>query len=318
MFDTYWQFASERQSIFHRRVAGDAPPWTDDHILSDFRFTNAYRAADRVSQYLITNVIYKGDQQPREVLFRVMLFKLFNRVSTWEALVQQLGWPTASEFNLESYDTVLNDAFERGDRLYSAAYIMPAAFPRIRRKHRTHLQLIDLMLTTNLAERIAEVDRMADAYRMIIDYPGIGPFLAYQLATDLNYSNLLGFSEMDFVKAGPGAISGLSKCFLDAADFSAEDLIRWTTDRQEEEFDRRGIEFQDLWGRPLQLIDCQNLFCEVDKYARVAHPEITGSSGRSRIKQRFAPESSVISVWFPPKWNLNHRLPSGHNVDSTA
>ena len=30
------------------------------------------------------------------------------------------------------------------------------------------------------------------------------------------------------------------------------------------------VEFRDLWGRPLQLIGCQNLFCEVDKYARVA------------------------------------------------
>ena len=43
-------------------------------------------------------------------------------------------------------------------------------------------------------------------------------------------------------------------------------------ENQEDEFARRGIEFQTLWGRPLQLIDCQNLFCEVDKYARVYHP----------------------------------------------
>jgi hypothetical protein len=58
----------------------------------------------------------------------------------------------------------------------------------------------------------------------------------------------------------------------------------------------------------LQLIDCQNLFCEVDKYARVYHPEMTGKSGRSRIKQRFHPKASPIDYWYPPKWGLNERI----------
>ena len=50
------------------------------------------------------------------------------------------------------------------------------------------------------------------------------------------------------------------------------------TERQEDEFERLGLRFRDLWGRRLQLIDCQNLFCEVSKYARVKHPEIMGLS----------------------------------------
>jgi hypothetical protein len=60
-----------------------------------------------------------------------------------------------------------------------------------------------------------------------------------------------------------------------------------------------------LRGRPLQLIDCQNLFCEVDKYARVAHPDIAGHSGRTRIKQRFAPVADRVPAWFPPRWGIN-------------
>ena len=59
-----------------------------------------------------------------------------------------------------------------------------------------------------------------------------------------------------------------------------------------------------LRGDPA-LIDCQNLFCEVDKYARVAHPEITGYSGRTRIKQRFTPVDHALTSWFPPKWGIN-------------
>jgi hypothetical protein len=79
-------------------------------------------------------------------------------------------------------------------------------------------------------------------------------------------------------------------------------------DNQEREFERLGIKFQTLWGRPLQLIDCQNLFCEVDKYARVAHPEIAGISGRTRIKQKFSPTGSLDLPWYPPKWGINSKI----------
>ena len=60
VFDTYWQFAAKRQEVFFRRVKGGKPPWTNDPIIAGYRFTNAYRAADRVSQYLIRHVIYEG------------------------------------------------------------------------------------------------------------------------------------------------------------------------------------------------------------------------------------------------------------------
>src|SRR5262249_48644880 len=55
----------------------------------------------------------------------------------------------------------------------------------------------------------------------------------------------------------------------------------------------------------LQLIDCQNLFCEVDKYARVRHPDVGGASGRTRIKQRFRAHPDPIEYWYPPKWGIN-------------
>ena len=53
VFDTYWEFAAERQSDFPSARPRRTRPWTDDRVLSAHRFTNAYRAADRVSQYLI-------------------------------------------------------------------------------------------------------------------------------------------------------------------------------------------------------------------------------------------------------------------------
>ena len=73
---------------------------------------------------------------------------------------------------------------------------------------------------------------MDEAFRLLLGYGGIGPFLAYQLVTDLNYSAVLDFSEMDFVMAGPGARSGLRKCFTDPGDYYDGILSAlWPSDR---------------------------------------------------------------------------------------
>src|SRR5260370_21582420 len=69
VFDTYWRFSARRQNIFFRRLAGNPPPWTRDPVLLQYKFTNAYRASDRVCQYLIRYVIYSGDSSLNEVIF---------------------------------------------------------------------------------------------------------------------------------------------------------------------------------------------------------------------------------------------------------
>jgi hypothetical protein len=144
---------------------------------------------------------------------------------------------------------------------------------------------------------------MKEVFELLCSYPSLGNFLAYQLTVDLNYSALLQFSEMDFVVAGPGARSGIQKAFIGTAGLSEEDVMRVVAEHAEDEFERRGLTFRSLWGRPLQLIDVQNLFCEVDKYSRVAHPELNGIA-RSRIKQRFSPSEKPSPQWYPPKWRL--------------
>ena len=311
VMDTYWKFAAARQEIFFNRLAGKST-LTTDPILLRHKFTNAYRAADRVSQYLIREIIYKGDQLPDELLFRILLFKLFNKIETWQLLEQELGEITWRNYSFHSYNQVLHQALQAGERIYSGAYMMASAgstygYPR---KHENHLKLIEQMMQAQLATRIREAPSLEAVYHLLLRFPAIGPFLAYQYAIDINYSNLSHFSEMDFVMPGPGAKDGIRKCFSSLGDYTEADVIRYVTDRQEQDFDRLGIQFKNLWGRRLQLIDCQNLFCETDKYARVAHPEVGGISGRARIKQVYCRVDHRIHYFFPPKWGLNDRLNS--------
>jgi thymidylate kinase len=306
VYATYWKFAAERQAVFFRRIEG-VEPLTADPILAKHKFCNAYRASDRVSQYLIRNVIYRHDQSADEVVFRTLLFKLFNKVETWELLERELGTPTCREFDLERYAAVLDRALEGGQRVYSAAYIMPSGSGDFedRRKHRSHLKLLQRMMQDQLPRRLADCRRMRQAFELFLSYPMIGDFLAYQYATDINYSTVTDFKETEFVVPGPGARDGIRKCFTSLGGLVEADMIRWVAEHQERELERLGVEFCTLWGRPLQLIDCQNLFCETDKYARIAHPEVQGISGRTRIKQTYRPSPTPISFMYPPKWGIN-------------
>ena len=311
VYDTLWRFATERQEVFFRKMERGDRPWTDDPIIARHKFTNAYRASDRVSQYLIRNVIYRGDQSPQEVFFRTVLFKLFNKIETWDLLQARLGPITYEDFSFERFDHVLSEAISSKTRIYSAAYIMPSGNSAFgyQAKHRNHLKLLERMMEDKVPDQIAGFPDMKQAFELLRSYPTIGNFLGYQLVTDLNYSEICDFTEMEFVVPGPGALDGIHKCFSDLGGLNEIDVIKLVTDRQEQEFERLGLQFRSLWGRPLQLIDCQNLFCEVSKYARVMHPEIRGANDRTRIKQVYRPSAKPLDYWFPPKWGINHLLP---------
>lgn len=312
VFNTYWRFAAERQRIFFKKLENAPIPWTDDSILSTYKFTNAYRASDRVSQYLIRNVIYQKDRpsSPNEVFFRIILFKIFNKMETWELLENKLGSIIYAEYSFERYDQVLTDAIQSGQTIYSAAYIMPSGGTSFGHtaKHRNHLKLIELMMANELPQKLADAKNMHQGFDLLRAYPTLGDFLAYQFITDVNYSEITNFSEMEFVIPGPGALDGIRKCFSDLGGLNEPEIIKFMAEIQESEFERLGLDFQSIWGRKLQLIDCQNLFCEVDKYARIKHPDIAGISGRSRIKQRYFGKTKPVDYWYPPKWGINQAI----------
>ena len=311
VFESYWRFAAARQDVFVHRISGASPPWTSDPIVAAHRFTNVYRASDRVTQYLIRRVIYDGSQVAEEVFFRTLLFKIFNRIETWELLIDELGQPPSWRgFDAERYGRILDGAMARGRRLYSAAYIMPSPRFGDARKHRNHLQLIDFMMRDDAPRRVGTADSLQQVFEILRSYPSLGDFLAFQFAIDLNYSELLDFSEMDFVVAGPGARDGIRKCFWGHDQLTEAEIIAHMARIADDEFERLGLGFKKLGGtRPLQLIDCQNLFCETGKYARVAHPEYSGPSGRTRIKQRFSANRAPLPQFYPPKWGINSASP---------
>ena len=181
---------------------------------------------------------------------------------------------------------------------------MPSGGGKFESKHDMHLHLIKKMLDDRLWSQLQKVKSLEGVYNKLREYYSIGPFLAFQYAIDLNYSPMINHSEMDFVVAGPGALDGLSKCFDTLGDYSPSDTIKWISERHLNDLSNNLNEIDDnvtLFGRQMQLIDIQNILCEVSKYTRISNPERMGISGRIRIKQIFTSNGELPSPTFPAK-----------------
>ena len=85
-------------------------------------------------------------------------------------------------------------------------------------------------------------------------------------------------------------------------------------EHQKAEFKRLGLDFVTLGGRDLQLIDCQNIFCETDKYSRVKYPDILDRNGRTRIKRRYKIKQEKIDYFYPPKWGINKKIEEAYGI----
>lgn len=301
VFDTYWYFAYERLQMMYRRIEGGTT-LTKDPILGYYKFCNTYRICDRVSQYLVKHVQYSQEWSAQDIVLRTVLFRLFSWIPTWDLI----GGETVSceTFDYQNLNRLLDVRFNGGEKLYTSAFILSGSttFGQSR-KHSNHLKLVEKMVfDDDIASKIGASRSMLEVYDLLIAYPMIGKFMAYQLAVDLNYSAVTDFDESSFTMAGPGAERGIRKCFKSIGDRSLEEIILYMVSSQDEHFHRLGLDFRGLYGRKLQAIDCQGLFCETDKYSRVKFPELI--SNRARIKTAYSASGDLEPLFFPPKWGI--------------
>lgn len=318
VYDLYWTFAARRQAAFEQRLSGVPAPWSDDPILQVYKFCNVFRASDRVSQYMIRNVAYAGDAgSTDDLIFQIVAFRTFSNIATWQSLRRKFGEaPKLRHLRTSRFVTALDQIKSENGGLYTGAFILCAnkAFG-YDKKHWNHVALFRYMFfEQDLAARIRGANSLEAVVQVLQSFPLMGPFMAYQTAIDLNYSNVLGFSENDYTQAGPGAVRGLKKAFVNLGDYTPSQAIQWMVDRQAHEFKRLGLKFNGLFGRRLHAIDCQGLFCELDKYCREAVPHL--SSNRKRIKARFSPSPDPMALYFPSKWGLSAELPTQPGAQS--
>lgn len=313
IFQYYFYFVQERMKIFWNKFKEKESIFTNDEILKTYKFTNVYRACDRVSQYLIRNVIYKENGMKfneQDILLRIIVFKIFNKIETWEYLENRIGTIKEDNFNIQVISRLLLER-KRQSPIFNNAYMMTGSHSKynyLDYKHEKWLAMVKKeLLKEKTFDKILRAKNLGEVFNLLRNCSFIGDFLAYQYSIDFNYSPVINFSENSFVKAGIGSIRGIKKCFVSLGDTTYEDAIKYTYDNFEKYQQKYGFtKFKNLFGREPALIDIQNCFCETDKYLRAKVPEL--QIDNVRIKQKYKRTDKELDFFFPPKWELSSIL----------
>ena len=297
----FMKFVAERHAIYERRLAGKKKPWTKDPILSKYRFCNVYRELDKVTIWIRRNMTEKyADQRNFDLWFQFCIARLLNLPESLEPLGYcAFGWDQRVDglSGAQRMIRILHKRSKAGENVFNGAYIVStngASMDKVE-------YVVDKVLTPLWKDRLKirpqpmvgmTGDYLQDFYERLVQYNGMGSFIAGQVCADLkfawpsaeNWKPDMGVNAADcnpwkgnkrmyppdfwtFAVSGPGSRRGLNRVF----DYPVND--NWT-ERQ-----WRGAlqvlmeavepEVKKLAIPRISAQDLQNCLCEFDKYERV-------------------------------------------------
>lgn len=274
----YW--CKERESIREKKDVGASAPYTADPILQAYRFCNLRRRDDKVSRWLIQNVLNNCTQFTE---WGFLQFAAFCRWVNWPPTLIALRdagfWPACS-FDFEAIGDFLD--CELGGKVWTGAYMIRA--PDGDYKHMGKGMFISTIVIRDGLESVR--DSLLDAirgnslegtWRALYGAKFWGSFMAGQVVVDLSYTPsyapfLSSASDLTtWAPQGPGSLRGYHRLLGNPLNSKAPDQEVWC--KQLFEWRMRVIEVLGPAYNDLMLHDIQNALCEVDKYLRVKNGE---------------------------------------------
>lgn len=273
--------------IWHRRFVEKKPaPWTDDPILAEHRFTNVYRELDRGTIFLHSLLTPRGKKLD-EILFPIVLYRFINRPEFFEFCGFEFFY---CNDDLELLRDYIKDYTKDGKPLFNTAY---RVICNTKKGMSRSEELIKTMeeFQENYWLAIAHLDR-AETYEefnaeLQSNIKHVGPFLAYEIATDLiNINPMLKkkFSEDDWAYIGPGARVGLQYIYPEVDISSKENnyLIGMAEVLRKEQANYLPFKFPYYKEKKLSLRNIEHSLCEYGKYRNIL-------SGKGRARPKFSP-----------------------------
>jgi hypothetical protein len=286
----FFAYARERHAVYLRRQAGQGWPWTLDPVLRDYRFTNVFRELDRVTVWFRRNIRARLAAEA-EVLLATVLFRWFNRETTGETLFLQtdIGWEgrTAFEEYVRCGDlhvlraalltqhppyvtgayTINTNGAPRGLTKQEGVLRQFETFARRPHPHAWRTRA-EQMMTPRFNHSIEGTTRWLQE-----GVPCMGPFMAYEVASDLRWTSLLDQAPdiLTWANPGPGAQRGTRRCW---GAVEAADVRRAVDEDAAVPFMRQLLTMAsntDLWPRhwpAWEMREVEHTLCEFDKYER--------------------------------------------------
>lgn len=290
----------KRRYVIHLRkdVLKKDPPWTNDEVLKDFRFTNIRREHDRETKWVIEHITSNPELSYEDKLLNVILFRLYNKHETAELISMPFKFSETPDWNPEWYRSLFEAALVDDPK----RVFFTAAFHTVGMKNTLRavtgedyapmriLKFIKILQQEGMTDDIKACANQKEVYETLTNYNGIGRFLAYQFYVDMTYIAEFPFSENEFTVAGPGCIMGLNYLFEDRDGMSYEECLFWLRDNLDrlfveqlgKDWDAKKV-FWDLpeHDRCFNVMSLENCFCELSKYIRAKD-----GTGRPRKRYR--------------------------------
>lgn len=274
-------FMKKRQNIYLKRKDGATPPWTDDPILQMGRFCNVFREQDTVTIWIDENIRkpYAGHSR---LWFMLCIARYINWPPTLSYLIEHGYWPSLSgEFDPELITKGLHEIANAREKVYTGAYMIRAeSNPNVEwyswSKHKYIAEIVLGRLwedRQNWEELLKNKPRLEEVWEKFQQprYIGWGPFMAYEVVTDLRHTRYLyeATDIMTWANAGPGAIRGLNR--MHSRELSEKPKPE-DTNLEMYRIMTHMNGSQDLWPKHwnrLEMRDIEHCLCEFDKYERV-------------------------------------------------
>lgn len=264
VWDRYFYFVEEREKVRIAKEIGAPQPWTDDEIISTYRFCNMRRMDDRVSQWLLNNW-YKPYFDHPNMLPAVAVARFVN-------LPSSLSQITTAVFQ-KSYDPdlivrILRHHRDAGNTVFNGAYMV---------RGNDGMDKIDCVVNYYV-KAIRELDDPVDRSSMekthtnLLEAFGMGSFMAGQIVADLRWAMKGRWGDRRiWAPIGPGSKRGMNRLYerglgdtLSQVAFGTNlsILIQRANERLPAQITER-----------MEAQDWQNTLCEFDKYERALQGE---------------------------------------------
>lgn len=203
-------FALLRHKIWLRKTYGVDLPAEESKILDAHHYTNIWRELDRNSVYLFNTVQRRGLADFKDTVWDTVLFRLFNKIDTHQAIVNQFGdLQTAFSYPIQLYAFLSNRAAN-----FTGAYVRcPDLTQLVYANNSEALEPVIDRVTEALLQHDAQ-----GAWKALRSIFSIGDFLADQLMMDLTWIGgdfdnwVTPASEFFIPSFGPGAKAGIAYC----------------------------------------------------------------------------------------------------------
>jgi len=259
--EKFFEFIDERHMIYLRRLRGEEYPWTADPILQKYKFTNVFRENDATTVWFRENIREPMRDDP-DVVMATIIFRWFNLISTGKLLVEHdLHRLWDSEVCYE----VLKDE----PQWITGAYIIKS--PNGMDKLKGICWAIDQIANdgNKFMNDIHEARfSLEDQWNVLLPYPYMGPFMAYEVVTDWRHTWLgdQALDIMSWANPGPGARRGLNRIHGRPLEktIKTKQCVEEMKDLLHASPAYIGVHVPNL-----EMRDIEHSLCEFDKYERV-------------------------------------------------